>query len=313
MKKRGYLTIQNDPLELMLDTLSNVFGGIILISCLLALLPRNESRISITVENQARGEMIERRLITAREQLAAAEASIKGLSKKEDAGQSALDLKRRKLEALVEKMRAETKVIDDAELSKAELEALAKSGDPEVLGKELERLRRIAIEQEGISKSILDKNEFLTGRLDNLSKEIENLKEGITQQLRFPRERGGGKDPYPIIVWDGAVYPLLTGNDLSPNPAVEMEEVTSDEAYRAKPIKGMGCVSPLDDKKFIEGIKAAKKEGGYISIYLYPDSHSVFRELKEALFKEGIAYGIEFVPAFRVLAFGSDGTMPPEL
>lgn len=313
MKKRGYLTIQNDPLELMLDTLSNVFGGIILISCLLALLPRNESQNSITVENQARGEMIERRLNTATEQLAAAEAAIKGLSEKEDTGQGAFDLKRRKLEALVEKILAETKVIDEAELSNAELEALAKSGDPEVLGKELERLRRIALEQEGISKSILEKSEFLSGRLDNLSKEMENLKEGIKQQLRFPRERGGGKDPYPVIVWRGRVYPLLTGNDLSPNPAVEMEEISDGEAYRANPIEGMGSENPLKDKVFMEGIKAAKKKGGYISIYLYPDSHSVFRELKDALFKEGIAYGIEFVPAFRVLSFGSDGSMPPEL
>lgn len=313
MKRIRHLSNQTDPLELMLDTLSNVFGGIILISCLLALIPRHESQVSITIENQARGEMIERRLFSAKEQLAEAEATIRGLSDREGKGEGTLDLRRNKLKLLVEKLRSESKASEDSELSNAELEALAKSGDPDVLEKELERLRRIAAEKEGMSKSILEKIKFLSGRLDSLSKEMKDLEEGLTQQLRFPRERGGRKDPFPVIVWGGGVYPLLTGTNLTSNPAVNMIEVPGGNAYRANPIRGRGIENPLKDKEFMAGIKAAKKRGGYISIYLYPDSHATFRDLKAALFEEGIGYGIEFVPAFRVLAFGSDGTMPPEL
>jgi len=313
MRRNRQLSNQNDPLELMLDTLSNVFGGIILISCLLALIPRHESQVSITIENQAHGEMIERRLSSAKEQLAEADAAIKALAGQDNTGQGALDLKRNKLEVLVEKLRGETKVVEDAEISNAELEAMAKSGDPEVLAKELERLRRIAVEKEGISKTIVDKIEFLSERMDTLANELKDLKEGLTQQLRFPRERGGEKNPYPVIVWGGRLYPLATGADLSSNPAVTKEPLPGGDGFIARPIRGRGCENPLDDRDFMAGIKAAKKEGGYISIYLYPDSHSIFRELKAALFEEGIGYGIEFVPESRVMAFGSDGTMPPEL
>lgn len=313
MKRIRHLSNQTDPLELMLDTLSNVFGGIILISCLLALIPRHESQVSITIENQARGEMIERRLSSAKEQLAEAEATIRGLSDGVDPGEGVLNLRRNKLEVLVEKLRSESKASEDSELSNAELEALAKSGDPEVLGKELERLHRIAAEKEGISKSIIEKIKFLSGRLDTLSKELKNLKKGITQQLRFPRERGGRKDPYPVIVWGGGVYPLVTGANLSNNPAVAREDIPGVDGFRAKPIKGKGCQNPLNNKEFRAGIKAAKIRGEYVSIYLYPDSHAIFRDLKAALFEEGIGYGIEFEPAFHVMAFGSDGTKPPEL
>lgn len=313
MKRKRQLSSQTDPLELMLDTLSNVFGGIILISCLLALIPRHESRVSISIENEARGEMIERRLSAAREQLAEADAAIEKLAALDDTGRGAMNLKRKKLEALVAKLRSESKVIEDSEISNAEFEAMAKSGDPEVLGKELERLRRIAVEKEGMSKSILEKTKFLAGRLNILSKELKDLELGITQQLRFPRERGGGKNPFPVIVRGERLYPLSTGANLSPNPAVMMEPTSGGDGRIAKPIKGKGCNNPLNNRIFIAGIKAAKKNGGYISIYLYPDSHAIFRELKTVLFREGIGYGIEFVPAFQELSFGSNGTKPPEL
>jgi hypothetical protein len=313
MKRNRRLSNQSDPLELMLDTLSNVFGGIILISCLLALIPRNQSRVSISIESQAHGEMIERRLSAAKEQLAEADTAIKTLTDQEDMGQGGLNLKRNKLEVLVGKLRGESRVIEDSEISNAELEAMAKLGDPEVLGKELERLRRIAAEKEGMSKTIVDKIKFLSDRLDSLVKELEALEGGITQQLRFPRERGGKKNPFPVIVWGGRLYPLATGANLSSNPAVAREAIPGRDSIVAKPIRGKGCENPLDDRGFMAGIKAAKKKGGYISIYLYPDSHGIFRELKAALFEEGIGYGIEFVPASQVLVFGSDGTKPPEL
>jgi len=313
MKRNRRLSNQSDPLELMLDTLSNVFGGIILISCLLALIPRNQSRVSISIESQAHGEMIERRLSAAKEQLAEADTAIKTLADQEDTGQGGLNLKRNKLEVLVGKLRGESRVIEDSEISNAELEAMAKSGDPEVLGKELERLRRIAVEKEGMSKSILEKTKFLSDRLDSLAKELEALEGGITQQLRFPRERGGGKNPFPVIVRGERLYPLSTGANLSPNPAVMMEPTSGGDGHIAKPIKEKGCNNPLNDRIFIAGIKAAKKNGGYISIYLYPDSHAIFRELKTVLFREGIGYGIEFVPAFQELSFGSNGTKPPKL
>lgn len=313
MKRNRRLSLVNDPLELMLDTLSNVFGGIILIACLLALIPRHESHVSITAEHQARGEMIERRLAVAKEQLAEAEAAINEFEHKDFSVHGALEIKHHQLFIFVEKLRKDATSFADAELSNAELEALAKTGDAEVLNNELERLRRIAIEQEVMSKSILEKIDFLAGRLETLSLEIEGLKKGISQQLRFPRERGGQRDPHPVIVWGGAVYPLRTGANLRPNPAVDMEKVSGQDSFRASPIKGKGSVNPSKDMDFIAAIRAAKKKGGYISIYLYPDSHAVFRDLKAALFEEGIGYGIEFVPAFRTLTFGSDGTMPPEL
>lgn len=313
MKRIRHLSNQTDPLELMLDTLSNVFGGIILISCLLALIPRHESKVAATIESQAHGEMIERRLASAQDQLAEAEAAIQTLAEQKDSGQGKLDLQRNKLEALAEKLRRESKADAESELSNAELEALAKSGDPNALEKELERLRRIAAEKEGMSKSILEKIEFLSGRLESLAKETKDLEKGIMQQVRFPRERGGQKSPLPILVWGEAVYPLLTGASLSPNPAVIMQEIPGRDSHRANPIRGKGCKNLLQDREFMAGIKAAKKEGCYVSIYLYPDSHAIFRELKNALFEEGISYGIEFVPAFRVLNFGSNGTKPPEL
>ncbi len=313
MKGRRNIAELGDPLELMLDTLSNVFGGIILIACLLALIPRQTSQESRTIESQARGEMIERRLSVAKEQLAEAEKAIDELTHDKDPSDNQLNLKYEQLTSLAEDLRDESEALENAELSNAELEALVRSGDPEALEKELERLKRLTAEAEGSSKSVGEKIEFLTERLEALSEEAENLKQGITRQLRFPREREGSNNPFPVIVRGGEIFPLSIGSDLEQNAAVRMIPVPGGDAYRAQPLIGKGFKDPLENNPFLQSLRAAKKKNGYVSIYLYPDSHGVFRELKDALFKESIGYGIEFVPAFRELSFGSSGTMPPEL
>jgi len=211
------------------------------------------------------------------------------------------------------KLRRGSALSEEARLSNAELEALAATGDPETLEKELQRLQRLATDAEVQSRTILEKAEFLTGQVDSLSTDLEEFEQGITQQLRFPRERAGRKDPFPAIVWGVGVYPLQTGAKLSSNPAVSMTPIPTQNAVEANPIRGEGFGAPLDDSGFIEALKTIQARDGYVTIYLYPDSHAIFRELKRALFAAGVGYGVEVVPELRTLRFGSDGTMPPEL
>jgi hypothetical protein len=68
MKRRLQSASESDSLELLLDTLCNVFGGIVLIACLLAILPRQEMSSPLMPSESASAEMLERRLIAAREE-----------------------------------------------------------------------------------------------------------------------------------------------------------------------------------------------------------------------------------------------------
>ena len=59
----------SESLELMLDVLSNVFGGVILICCLLAILPRHSNPPPLSPVESARSQMLERRIDSAQSQL----------------------------------------------------------------------------------------------------------------------------------------------------------------------------------------------------------------------------------------------------
>ncbi|MCH7224558.1 hypothetical protein [Haloferula sp. A504] len=312
MKRRLHLK-GNESLDLMLDTLSNVFGGIILIACLLALIPRHDSLTPILEIQQTKGEMLERRLAAAKGQL---EKVLKMIADQEDAEgleNPELAMRRQQLRELAEQLREEKKIREDAEYSDAEFELLARSGDPEEMEREVQRLKRLVAEAEGKAKSIEEKSEFLTARLEALKSEVEDLKDGIREELRFPRERRTAKGPFPVIVWSNSIYPLHTGADFAANPAVRRLELPESEGFLARPIMGSGIEEPSDSGPFMAALRKAKEENLYVTIYLYPDSHKIFRKLKSALFEAGIAYGIEFVERDQNLAFGPDGTKPPEL
>ena len=312
MKRRLNGAGDSDSLELLLDTLCNVFGGIVLIACLLAIIPRQQMPPPLLPTHAANTEMIERRTIAASEEAIRLKCDIDRLSKSTDPGLAELQTRRDSLKKLQERLETGNKERGDQELNEAEAQALVARGNPEALEERLGELRLQKSKIEGIHATATDKIRFLEQRSKNLSEETANLAKGKVQAVRFPREREASASPFPIIIRYNAIYPMAIGANMLSNPALERIPHAGD-GFRAKPKPGQGIAHPNDDRDLHGSLVAAAGKKLYASLYLYPDSHGVFPDLREALAKAGLSYGLEFVVRGQELSFSSEGNSPPEL
>lgn len=312
MKRRLNGAGDSDSLELLLDTLCNVFGGIVLISCLLAIIPRQQMPPPLLPAQSAEKEMIERRIIAAEQEARRLQAAIDRLAESTDPELAELQARRDSLKKLQEHLDTSIKERADLEFDEAKARALVAKGNKEVLEERLAELRAQKFKTENILNATSDKIRFLEMRCKNLSEEAAKLAKGKVQAVRFPRERSAAALPFAIIIRHNAVYPLMIGRYMRPNPAIQKIPQTA-ESFQAKPIKGQGITLPKDDSDLDVTLKAMTDGKYYAALYLYPDSHSVFADLREALAKAGLKYGLEFVGGEQELNFGPQGNSPPEL
>ena len=313
MKQRFQVGSDSDSLELLLDTLCNVFGGIVLIACLLAILPRQEMESPLLPAESASTEMLERRLIAGREEMTRLESEIARHKNSLDPKLAELQSRRDSLRRLHDRLRKGLMERQDEETNEAEVRAIVRQGDPEALAEILKELKLRKSESEVIESAAAEKIKFLQRRIASLHDESESLKGGKVQAVRFPRERVSEAFPLPIILRYDCIYPMGIDAELGANPSIGRTAIPGNEGFRAEPIQGRGIRVPVTDRMLSATLKAAIAKGMYATIYLYPDSHHAFGELKEVLSKANVTYGLEFLKPDRVLYFSSEGTLPPEL
>lgn len=302
-----------DSLDLLLDTLCNVFGGIILIACLLALLVRTEHGKAPPIAGTvAQGQLIERRIEAAQAELDALrklQAEIK--QKTGDTVVQKLAIERDDLKATVARLRK--KQTDQGRAENAQ--ASDKARDP---GKDLDdlRLRRKTLELSIVNSQTMEQAQqgkvlMLNNRLNELSGQAGRLVEQQTERLRFPKEREKRKSSFPIIVRYAEVFPIQDGHG---EAAACVERISVEGAsFRAEPRIKQG-MNPISQRvELAELIRLVSGSNAYLSIYVYPDSFDTFRELKRIAHEVGIEYGIEIVQPTRDLTFGPRGSSPPPL
>lgn len=311
--KRRFSGSSDDSLELLLDTLCNVFGGIVLIACLLAILPRATMPPPLLPAAEASTQMIERRIASAKAEMQRLETDIEGLPQPVDPERNALQNRRDSLARIVEARRAERKEIEGKETSEANARSIVASSDPDALNEALERIRRQVVGEENLANASQGKIRFLEERIKLLGEEAETLAQGRVQAVRFPRERMKEGSPFPIIVQYGQLYPLRIGRNLGANNSIQRIPYADGDGFDARPVLGRGLTMPESTETLNSTLKAVREEGLYVSIYLYPDSHSVFQDLRNALSEAKIPYGMEFMDSARKLGFSSTGSAPPEL
>ncbi|MGA0845712.1 MAG: hypothetical protein ACO3RV_04160, partial [Luteolibacter sp.] len=119
--------------------------------------------------------------------------------------------------------------------------------------------------------------------------------------------------PFPIILRYNAAYPLVVDRNFADNPAIQRIPLDDGGGFTAIPKRGQGIHQPVDDDRFSSVLRWAASNDLYATIYLYPDSHGVFADLRESLARAKLSYGLEFIPPGRELNFASEGESPPEL
>ncbi len=302
-----------DSLELLLDTLCNVFGGIILIACLLAMLNRPKPALdpaNLTSDREA-GILIEKKIEMARAELDGLQKRRSALPRENDATLLPMVQELQALQRTAEVKRQ--KIAEQDELAAKKAAQLMRDA-----GTEIARLREQIQRVEGKlglvnqdAEAARQRHSALKKQLTDLQLELESVADLNVEKLRFPKERQMDRPPSPIILRYGQVFPVY---DAQGKAAPGVNHVsTPDGNFTALVTAGAGLSPVRDAKRLRTFLPAYVGSRGYLTLYVYPDSFGTMRELKRLIFELGLDYGMDLCDEHRVLVFSAQGAKPKPL
>jgi hypothetical protein len=298
-----------DSLYMLLDTMCNAFGGIILLAVLVTLLTSNErqSRAGTASDNR---EMLQRRLAIAETNL---QASLQLLSSLQSTAsderwkkQIASLTTRKELQDALQHAR------DLVALSNKDLDS-ANAADPserlKFLNAQLASAQARKLELQNSLNAAEDNSKRLEQRLAALNRQVTAKYNDSIRSLRLPKEYQTGKRPMYVIVQYGVVYPCrnadLSRNDNSINWASGLGDET------ASPIRGKGIDVANNPRELETYFNNLPKDSRYIAFCVYEDSFPTFLKAKQLAVDAGLAYGWEpFQNEDGPISFGQNGHTP---
>ncbi|WP_395739196.1 hypothetical protein [Prosthecobacter sp.] len=298
----------SESLDLLLDTLCNMFGGIILISCLLALLTHNNTPTpgDPTEITGTQGRLLAERLDAAKKEL----AGIQQLSKKmKDTGQDKLQAllqERDELRATQERLRQ----LQASQMNANDASTKDPVGDIKELRAEVKALDMRDADAKARKEAAQQKGRDLAAKIQSIRSQITDNNAKQTEHVRFPKEREITKTPMNVLLKYGAIYPLVDASGENFPGITRVEK--ADEAFEAIPKKSEGIA--MTDTAAVRRLLASfQRWGGYVSLNVYPDSYDTFRALKELILEAGLDYGFDVIPEHFIITFSPKGTSPKPL
>ena len=267
---------EGGSLDMLLDTLCNTFGGIILIALLLALSVNKKSvelydKLVKTDDNRSE-------LIREREQLKNSLVDLKdeNIEILEDLEDDAYS-KREEIEEIKDNL-------DDLNSDSSSLEKLAQ--------RENEKLRDMLDIESTIEEERLSMEEELS-RLEAIFEHQElskELKKKPYRKVSLPQQKDTRKKPLPVIVAHGKMYPMVSINigSVEKNEEGLLWNQTPDNRFQVKvdPDKG---VDPMNDDAldlFLSSVRDAPRsvrQDFFLNLFVYSDSENfaIFNKIRD--------------------------------
>ena len=298
-----------DSLDMLLDTMCNTFGGIILLAVLVTLLTSRE-RQGATSDTSDSVEMLQRRLALAQADLLRAIEFRTSLQTKanDDRWKTQVTLlaKRQQIQADLKSIR---------ELSAQngkELDATA-SSDPaermQTLSVQLTAAQARKVEAQNSLTASKDNVKRLNARLAGLDKQVSNLVNESQRQLRLPKEHETSKRVIYVIARYGRIY-TCRNSDLSRNESdIEWTSTRSNEIAEPKLGKGIDPASNAASLKAY--FKTLSESSVYVAFCVFEDSFPAFIRAKQLATENGLSYGWDpFQISDGPVAFSAVGHTP---
>ena len=284
-----------DSLDLLLDTLCNAFGAIILITLLITILSQEANSNILPVKNFKNQWLLEKQMISEIQSDLLAEESIgpkmpEGEKTVHD--QSILDAIQKMKILELEK----DKVVEEIKLGKLKIQSIPHNSTnlAENLDHQYSELRLIdqnmIQEIELLGKHVIDKErEYFS-----IKKEWQLSKKKRTQTLRLPQEKGGTEKQFLwIIVKYGKIYPCYHSNKEQIFDITQSREfVSGNFIFWHKPKPELGFDVNLNLSDIIEYFNSVQKRTEYLALEVFPDdlSFRAFNETKKLATSMGIGY-----------------------
>jgi len=308
MRKLGRTS--SDPLELLLDTVCSMFGAILLIAILVALMAQT-AKVE-TPESQASAEMMHRRIATAEADLAETRRLTAEAAAPSATGTAGLVAEKEKLEQELEAAKARREQMSSEVRDLVAKETIDFSTEWKKLTSDLRTLQRHLQEVENEIKTQDQNRAWLEGRIAEINELIQKEKEAHHVTLRFPKERARSKRPFSIICKFGKIYPLLDANGLKNGTTIAWT-TKGEDSRLSRPIESLGWTVSANKGAIDQLLRNAPKGEVYLAFYVYPDSFEAFRSLRDRAVLQQLEFGVEFERAGNDLFWGSKGSSPPPL
>ncbi|HSI82669.1 MAG: hypothetical protein ACAI35_19630 [Candidatus Methylacidiphilales bacterium] len=310
---------------MLLDAMCNMFGGIVLISVLMAVLTHSQtsSQQAQKAAQEAR-ELIQRRIDRAERDIAAAEQLRDQMAQKEsNPGTLAAGELMRQREDLTARVENAREALAKADRTRVATRASQYSDPGErqrfLLG-EMSTLKKTRISLQNRIASLYEEIPRLERRLVDLGERFTKARAEATRKLRLPRERTSSKTPFYVIVRYGEVFPrykFVDGNLVLNETSINWR--TKSNSITGYPVRGSGiAVLNSKDEKDEQGLaqmqdwlKPVSKDSVYIIFIVYPDSFGSFNAAKERVTNMGLEFS--WIPREYTVevSFGEGGKAPP--
>jgi hypothetical protein len=277
-----------DSLYMLLDTMCNAFGGIILLAVLVVLLTSNEKSQSKTSSDTQ--EMLQRRLAIAEANLRQAlqlQASLRAEANGERwKAQMSLLATRRQIQDEISAIR------QLAAQNANELDATT-SADPAErmrgLNAQLAAAHARKTEAQNSLAASTENVERLKTRLASLENQATELVNASQRQLRLPKEHETSKRVIYVIARYGRIY-TCRHSDLSRNE-MDINWTSTLTGDIAEPKLGRG-IDPAGNAAELRGyFRNLSGSSVYVAFCVFQDSFPAFIRAKQLATESGLAYG----------------------
>ena len=272
---------RQDSLDLLLDTMCNTFGGIIMIALLIALLSRDASSESAATET------LQRQLQSIEQQTTEAQQLQQRLQVSEPNTTATFEL-------LTQRDEVRRRIEVARQVIQSNNTALAAM--PQIDPAETERL--------------VAQLQAKTNEVQTLQQQIDREMQVRQRALRLPRERATGKKTYYFIVRFGRIYPvhaMREGRRELNTQTLDWSRTAGGET--ATPKAGLGFDVPTFARLFAE----IPPQTYSIHFIVYNDSFPMFLAARQVPVARNYDTGWEFLPEDRPVVFSSRGEAPPAL
>jgi len=297
-----------DSLYLLLDTLCNAFGGIILLAVLVVLLTSKEKTQSSKAADSQ--EMLQRRLSIAQTDLKKSQqlaASLQSKANDERVKQQVTLLSTRKdLQDSIQQTR-DTVAQNSKDLDTAS--AVDPSERLKFLNAQFATAQTQKLEAKNSLAAAEENTKRLNQRLADLQRQVTEKLNELQRPLRLPKEHETGKRVIYIIARYGRIYPCRN-YDLSRNET-DIVWTTTLTGETAEPIQGKGIDPQINSAALHGYFHNISDNSIYIAFCVFEDSFPAFIRAKQLLTESGMAYGWEpFLFSEGPVSFGSVGYTP---
>jgi hypothetical protein len=270
-----------NSLELLLDTICNMFGSIILITLLIVIVTSEKPIDQILDMNQGPDrEEIDRRLETARLQIESLQSEIQ----KERAKAPAATADEKHAADLQAKVQTAEAALQAALRDQQTAFDRTSPEFAKTLREFKTRLESLAQEITDLENILSDTNRrrpALQAELASLQAAHKGLTSAQVEKFRLPKTRTTSKKPALVFCAKGQIFPVLiysSSGESDVYDGLQIRELNSRQTEFI-PLSGQGIPA---ESAAIRRAFAHLPADRYLSVYIYPDSVEAFRALRKA-------------------------------